>query len=312
MSVAPGGVAVRVWSSSVSVRVAAPRLAGRRHRVEQRLDHAPTLRVVAALLGQEGRTFGRGPPRRLLGDRGRPSPLLRRHGVDVSGEREGHSCQVPRMLIDHAVFAPTFYAGAPPDPVAARAAPSRGGARSSARIDSSLVSWVFLAAYTCSGLAGLVYEVAWTRLLTLHLGHTTAAASTVVGTFLLGLALGAAVIGRSATRLTRARALHRLCGAGDCGRRRRVHRALATGSAHAAPAMGVCGRRVRTAVPAHPRAVVRADGAGAIAGPGRDLPAGHPRVCRRRVGAVPIDAARCCMRPTRPAPPQAHCWRASC
>ena len=29
-----------------------------------------------------------------------------------------HSCQVPRMLIDHAVFAPTFYAGASPDPAA--------------------------------------------------------------------------------------------------------------------------------------------------------------------------------------------------
>ena len=70
------------------------------------------------------------------------------------------------------------------------------------------MSWVFLAAYTCSGLAGLVYEVAWTRVLTLHLGHTTAAASTVVGTFLLGLALGAALAGRAAAKLTRARALH--------------------------------------------------------------------------------------------------------
>lgn len=67
--------------------------------------------------------------------------------------------------------------------------------------------WLFLAAYTCSGLAGLVYEVTWTRLLTLHLGHTTAAASTVVGAFLLGLALGAAVVGRWAQRLDRVQAL---------------------------------------------------------------------------------------------------------
>ncbi len=67
--------------------------------------------------------------------------------------------------------------------------------------------WLFLAAYTCSGLAGLVYEVTWTRLLTLHLGHTTAAASTVVGAFLLGLALGAAAGGRWAQRLTRTQAL---------------------------------------------------------------------------------------------------------
>ena len=43
-----------------------------------------------------------------------------------------------------------------------------------------LASWLFLVAYTCSGLAGLIYEVTWTRLLTLYIGHTTAAASTVV------------------------------------------------------------------------------------------------------------------------------------
>ena len=52
---------------------------------------------------------------------------------------------------------------------------------------------LFLCAYTVSGFAGLVYEVTWTRLLTLHLGHTTAAASAVVGAFLLGLAVGAAL-----------------------------------------------------------------------------------------------------------------------
>ena len=38
------------------------------------------------------------------------------------------------------------------------------------------VRWVFLLAYACSGLAGLIYEVSWTRLLTLYIGHTTAAA----------------------------------------------------------------------------------------------------------------------------------------
>ncbi|MEQ1730297.1 MAG: fused MFS/spermidine synthase, partial [Vicinamibacterales bacterium] len=51
---------------------------------------------------------------------------------------------------------------------------------------------LFLLAYTCSGLAGLVYEVSWTRLLTLYIGHTTAAASAVVAAFLGGLAVGAA------------------------------------------------------------------------------------------------------------------------
>ena len=70
------------------------------------------------------------------------------------------------------------------------------------------VPWLFLAAYTCSGIAGLVYEVTWTRQLTLHLGHTTAAASAVVGAFLLGLAVGAAIIGSLATRLSRSQALY--------------------------------------------------------------------------------------------------------
>jgi spermidine synthase len=66
----------------------------------------------------------------------------------------------------------------------------------------------FLAAYTCSGLAGLIYEVSWTRLLTLHIGHTTAAASAVVSAFMGGLALGAAVGGRLAGRLTLRRCLY--------------------------------------------------------------------------------------------------------
>ena len=60
----------------------------------------------------------------------------------------------------------------------------------------------FLVAYTCSGVAGLIYEVSWTRLLTLHIGHTTAAASAVVAAFMGGLAIGAAVAGRLAARLT--------------------------------------------------------------------------------------------------------------
>ena len=63
--------------------------------------------------------------------------------------------------------------------------------------------WLFLVAYASSGFAGLVYEVTWTRLLTLQLGHTTAAASVVVGAFLLGLAAGAAAVGRMARSMTR-------------------------------------------------------------------------------------------------------------
>ncbi|MQA29011.1 MAG: hypothetical protein GEU82_04115 [Luteitalea sp.] len=67
---------------------------------------------------------------------------------------------------------------------------------------------LLFAAYICSGAAGLVYEVSWARLLTLSMGHTTAAASTVVAAFMGGLALGAALGGRLATRLTPRAALH--------------------------------------------------------------------------------------------------------
>ena len=69
------------------------------------------------------------------------------------------------------------------------------------------MSLLFLLAYTCSGLAGLVYEVSWTRLLTLYIGHTTAAASAVVAAFLGGLALGAWGGGVIAARLKPLQAL---------------------------------------------------------------------------------------------------------
>src|SRR6185436_847845 len=71
----------------------------------------------------------------------------------------------------------------------------------------TVTSWLFLIAYACSGLAGLVYEVTWTRLLTLYLGHTTAAASAVVAAFLGGLAIGAAIGGRLASSWTPRRCL---------------------------------------------------------------------------------------------------------
>ena len=58
-----------------------------------------------------------------------------------------------------------------------------------------------------SGAAGLIYEVAWTRLLALRLGHTTAAAATVAGAFMGGLAVGAAAGGWLASRVSSRRAL---------------------------------------------------------------------------------------------------------
>src|SRR5438128_12156461 len=61
---------------------------------------------------------------------------------------------------------------------------------------------LFLAAYAFSGLAALIYQVTWTRLVTLHMGHTMAAASTVVAAFMGGLAAGAVIWGRVVSRLT--------------------------------------------------------------------------------------------------------------
>src|SRR5712672_1204905 len=62
--------------------------------------------------------------------------------------------------------------------------------------------WLFLTAYACSGFAGLIYEVAWVRTLSLYMGHTTAATSTVVAAFMGGLAIGSAIGGRVTARLS--------------------------------------------------------------------------------------------------------------
>src|SRR3954454_21849388 len=55
---------------------------------------------------------------------------------------------------------------------------------------------LFVLLYALSGAAALVYEVTWTRMLTLQLGHTVAAASTVLAAFMGGLALGAWIAGQ--------------------------------------------------------------------------------------------------------------------
>ncbi len=67
--------------------------------------------------------------------------------------------------------------------------------------------FLFALVFGASGAAALVYEVTWTRLLTLELGHGIAAASTVLAAFMGGLAVGAAVAGRISSRLSAARAL---------------------------------------------------------------------------------------------------------
>jgi spermidine synthase len=61
--------------------------------------------------------------------------------------------------------------------------------------------------FAASGAAALIYEVTWTRLLTLQLGHGVAAASTVLAAFMGGLAVGSAYGGRVGGRLDRPAAL---------------------------------------------------------------------------------------------------------
>ncbi|HUE89825.1 MAG TPA: fused MFS/spermidine synthase [Vicinamibacterales bacterium] len=60
---------------------------------------------------------------------------------------------------------------------------------------------VFVLVFAASGAAALIYEVTWTRLLTLQLGHGIAAASTVLAAFMGGLAVGSAAGGRWGTRM---------------------------------------------------------------------------------------------------------------
>jgi hypothetical protein len=55
---------------------------------------------------------------------------------------------------------------------------------------------VIVVVYFPSGAAGLVYQVLWTRQLSLIFGVTTYAVATVLATFMGGLAIGSWVLGR--------------------------------------------------------------------------------------------------------------------
>src|SRR5687768_985840 len=78
---------------------------------------------------------------------------------------------------------------------------------SSGLISSMRMRLAFSLIFAASGAAALVYEVTWTRLLTLQLGHGVAAASTVLAAFMGGLAAGSAVAGRLGLRLDSVQAL---------------------------------------------------------------------------------------------------------
>src|SRR5436309_6072554 len=68
------------------------------------------------------------------------------------------------------------------------------------------IDWItpaLAAIFVLSGASGLVYQIAWVRLLALTFGVTIYAVSTVVAAFMGGLALGSFVGGRLADRVRR-------------------------------------------------------------------------------------------------------------
>jgi predicted membrane-bound spermidine synthase len=64
------------------------------------------------------------------------------------------------------------------------------------RSSSSMLAWVVLTSFALSGFASLVYENAWTRALTLVIGSSIYSFSTMLVTFLIGLALGGFIYAR--------------------------------------------------------------------------------------------------------------------
>ncbi len=65
---------------------------------------------------------------------------------------------------------------------------------------SGLVAWWLMVGFTLSGSASMIYEIAWTRALTLVIGSSTYAFSAMLLSFLVGIAAGSAWFARRATR----------------------------------------------------------------------------------------------------------------
>jgi spermidine synthase len=62
--------------------------------------------------------------------------------------------------------------------------------------------------FTISGATALIYQVLWGRWLSLIFGNTTASVSVVLGSFMLGLALGSWLVGHRLSRIQRPLALY--------------------------------------------------------------------------------------------------------
>src|ERR1044071_1085689 len=71
-----------------------------------------------------------------------------------------------------------------------------------------IVFAVVMVCFFVSGVAGLVYQVAWARYLALFLGHTSYAVVAVLVAFMGGLAIGNALLGAVADRAEKPLALY--------------------------------------------------------------------------------------------------------
>src|SRR2546427_2886532 len=73
-------------------------------------------------------------------------------------------------------------------------------AETSQRSKQDWLLGVGLLCFFFSGVAGLVYEVVWTRMLTQIFGNTTYAIATVLAAFMAGVAVGRYIFGQNAGR----------------------------------------------------------------------------------------------------------------
>ncbi len=64
-----------------------------------------------------------------------------------------------------------------------------------------MTRYIIALLFFISGMAGLIYEVVWTRMFTTVFGNTVYAASAILTAFMLGLALGSFLIGRISSRI---------------------------------------------------------------------------------------------------------------
>ena len=62
------------------------------------------------------------------------------------------------------------------------------------------MNWVVYILFFVSGACGLIYEVVWSRMMTLIFGRSVLAVGTVLAAFMLGLAVGSFVLGKYADR----------------------------------------------------------------------------------------------------------------